>query len=84
MTYKADEKRVWYLDSFSSRHICNNHEIFVDLCPKRYEFVIACGNIIRLMEVGTVIIFLENSSPTLANVIYVSECDAKLIFLSQF
>ena len=47
MTCKTDEEGEWYLDSCASRHICNNHEEFVDFRPKTYEFIMADGNIIR-------------------------------------
>ena len=84
MTRKADEEGEWYLDSCASRHICNNHEKFVDLRPKTYEFITAGGNIIRSSQIGTVTLLLENGSNlTLTNVAYTSEYDSKLISLGQ-
>ena len=84
MTRKADEEREWYLDSCTSRHICNNHEKFVDLRPKTYEFITAGGNIIRSSQIGTVTLSLKNGSNlTLSNVAYTPECDSNLISLGQ-
>ena len=84
MTREADEEREWYLDSCASRHICNNHEKFVDLRPKTYEFITAGGNIIRSSQIGTITLLLENSSKlTLTNVVYTPEYDSKLISLGQ-
>lgn len=48
MTRKKDEEGEWYLDSCALRHIYNNLEIFLDFCPKSYEFIMAGENIIRL------------------------------------
>ena len=84
MTRKADEEGEWYLDSCASRHICNNHEKFVDLRPKTYEFITAGGNIIRLSQIGTVTLLLKNSSNlTLTNVAYTLEYNSNLISLGQ-
>lgn len=83
--HEVDEEKVWYLDSYALRHICNNYKKFVDLRPKTYEFITAGGNIIRLSQVGIVTLFLENGSNlTLTNVAYALECDSNLIFLGQF
>ena len=84
MTRETDEEGEWYLDSYASRHICNNHEKFVKLRPKTYEFITAGGNIIRSSQVGTVTLLLENGSNlTLTNVAYTPECDSNLISLGQ-
>ncbi len=83
MTRKADEEGEWYLDSCTSRHICNNHEIFADLRPKSYKFVTAGSNIIRSKQVGTVILPLENGTLTLTNVASAPEYDSNLISPGQ-
>ena len=84
MTRKADEEKEWYLDSYSSRHIYNNHEKLVDLRPKTYEFIMAGGNIIISSQIGTVTLLLKNGLKlTLTNVAYTPECNSNLIFLGQ-
>ena len=84
MTCKIDEKEEWYLDSCALRHICNNHEKFVDFRPKTYKFITAGSNIIRSSQVGTVTPLLKNGSNLiLINIAYIPEYDSKLIFLGQ-
>ena len=84
MTRKADEKEEWYLDFCASRHIYNNHEKFVDLRPKTYEFITAGGNIIKFSQIRTITLLLNNGSNlTLTNVIYTPECDSNFISLGQ-
>ena len=84
MTCKTNEEGEWYLDSCASRYICNNHEKFVDLRPKTYEFITVGGNIIRSSQIGTVTLLLENSSNlTLTNTAYTPECNSNLISLGQ-
>ena len=85
MTCEVDEKKEWYLDSCASRHICNNHEKFVDLRPKTYEFIMVGGNIIGLSQVWTVTLLIKNSSKlNLINVAYTPKCDFNFISLYQF
>ena len=84
MTREADEEGEWYLDSCALRHIYNNHEKFVDLRPKTYEFIMAGSNIIRSSQIRTVTLLLENGSNlTLTNVAYTPECNSNLISLGQ-
>ena len=86
MTQEVDEDQSeeWYLDLCASRHICNNRERFADLRPKSYKFVIAEGTIIRLSQVGTITLPIENGLQlTLSNVAFTLECDSQLISLGQ-
>ena len=83
MTREADEEGEWYLNSCASRHICNNHEIFVNFYPKSYKFITASRNIIRSKQVGTVFFPLKNGILTLSNIAYVPEYNSNLIFLGQ-
>ena len=63
---------------------CNNRERFADLRPKSYKFVTVGGTIIRLSQVGTIILPLENGLQlTLSNFAFTPECDSNLISLGQ-
>lgn len=86
MTRKVveNQSKVWYLDSCASWHICNSRERFADLRLKSYKFVIARGTIIRLTQVRTMTLPLENGSQLkLSNVAFAPEYDSILIFLGQ-
>ena len=86
MTREVDEDQSeeWYLDSYASRHICNNRERFADLRPKSYTFVTAEGTIIRSSQGETIILPLENGLQlTLSNVVFTPQCDSNLISLDQ-
>ena len=80
MTRDEDEEGKCYLDSCAY----NNHEKFVDLRPKTYEFITAHGYIIRSSQIGIFTLFLKFSSNlTLTNIAYIPECNSKLISLDQ-
>lgn len=84
ITCKVDKKRKWYLDSYTSKHIYNNHKKFVGLRLKTFKFIMANGNIIRSIQVGTIILFFENNSNLIfTNIVHTLKCDSKLIFLCQ-
>ena len=72
-----------YLDSCASRHICKNRDLFLDLRPKNFEFIIAGGEIIQFRKVGTIHLSLQSGKMTLLNVVYTPKCDFKLISLGH-
>ena len=48
MIYKVDKKEEWYLNFYTLRHICNNHEKYIDFRLKTYKFIMIGKNIIKL------------------------------------
>ena len=86
MTWEVDENQleVWYLNSCTSKHICNSCKRFPNIHLKSYKFVIAEKTIIRSTQIGIITLSLENNSQlTLFNVILSSEYDSNFIFLGQ-
>lgn len=84
MIQKANRKGEWYLNSYTSRHICNNHKRFLNLQTKTYEFVTISRNIIRSTQFKIIIFPFRNGLElTLSNVAYTLKYDSNLIFLSQ-
>ena len=75
---------MWYLDFYTSKHICTNQDRFADLQPKTYEYLTAGGDIIQLDQVETVIFSLKNSSKLIfPNVTYTPNFNSNLISLGQ-
>lgn len=76
---------IWYLDSYTSYHLTNNKDLFVDeLRPKCLDFTIANGQTLRTKNVVTITILLVNrSSIKLEGVVYAPEYDSNLILLGQ-
>lgn len=86
MTRDTNDKAndTWYLDSYASRHICNNNNLFSDIHTKNYKFITAGGEIIWCQEVGMVHFLLETGTTmTLLNVAYTPKRDSNLISLDQ-
>lgn len=56
-------KKVWYLDSYASRHLTNNKDLFIDkLHPKYLDFTTTSGQTLRTKNVGTIAILLVDRS----------------------
>lgn len=84
MTRETNDKAndTWYLDSYASRHICNNKDLFSDIHTKNYEFITVKGEIIWSQEVGMVHFLLETVTiMTLLIIAYTPKRDSKLISL---
>lgn len=87
MTRQSSNKAgdTWYLDSYISRHIYNNKELFSDIWSKNYKFIMAEGKIIYSQEIGTVYLLLESEKTimTLLNDVYALKYNSNLILLRQ-
>lgn len=74
----------WYLDSCTSRYICNKKNSFSKLCLKSYEFMIADRDIIRSEKVDIIQLALLNKLDImLSNVTFASRCNFNLISFGQ-
>lgn len=74
---------TWYLDSCALGYICNNRDLFSDMCTKNYKFITSGGEIIWSQEVGMVHFLLQtDTTMILFNVSYTLKCDSNLISLS--
>lgn len=85
--YSSNEaSNTWYLDSYISKHICNNKELFSNIWSKNYEFITIEGIIIYFQVVGIVHLLLQSgkTTMTLLNIINAPKCDFNLILLGQF
>lgn len=47
---------TWFLDSYISRHLYNDHNLFKNTHTKSIVFVIAAGQIIKTNKIGTIAI----------------------------
>ncbi len=76
---------TWYLDSYTSRYLTNDRNLFVGkIQPKTWDFTTAGGQVIWSEEVGTVrIALVEEASIQLDGVALVPECESNLISLRQ-
>ena len=74
---------AWYLDSCTSRYICKNRDLFFDLRPKDFEFIMAGKEPNQSREVGIVYLSLQNRKMTLLNITYTPKCDSNLISFGQ-
>lgn len=84
MAREIEDLDAWYLDSYTSRHICNDKYFSLDLRLKSYEFLTAGGEIIRSEEVGSVYL-PTNTIVTIIpkNITYMLICNSNLILLGQ-
>lgn len=78
-------RETWYLDSYASRHLTNNKDLFIDdLRPKCLDFTTAGGQVLCAESIGTIAIPLaERSSIKLRDVAYAPDCDSNLTLLGQ-
>lgn len=47
---------LWFLDSYTSQHLCNDWGLFTNTRTKNIDFVTAAGQVIWTEEIGTVCI----------------------------
>lgn len=59
LSNNSNNTSVWYLNSYASRHICNNWDLFLNLQYKNYKFIIIGGEIIQSWEVNIICILLQ-------------------------
>lgn len=78
-------KGTWYFDSYTSHHLTNNKDLFIDDLQLKYlDFTTAGGQILCAESIGTIAIPLaDRSSIELHNVAYAPDCDSNLILLGQ-
>ncbi len=74
----------WFLDSFASRHLCNDRRLFSNIRAKSIDFVTAAGQVIRKEEISIVSIPLSGGvTIELLNVALAPICDSNLIPFDQ-
>lgn len=86
MTRDTNNKAIytWYLDFYASKYICNNKELYSDICTKNYNFITARSKIISSQKVDKIHFFLQTSIIiTLLNIAYTPKCNSNLISLGQ-
>lgn len=85
LTIMSKTRVTWYLDSCASRHLTNNHSLFVEkIQSKAWDFTTAGGYIICSKGVGKVSIALaDGSSIKLEGVVFVPDCKSNLISVGQ-
>lgn len=81
--YPIKKVDMWYFNSYTLRHICNNRELFSNLQSKNYEFITIEREVIQFQEVETVHLSLPNGKITLFNIAYTSKYNSNLISLGQ-
>lgn len=75
---------TWYLNSYVSKHICNNKHFFSDLHLKSYKFITVGREIIRSKKTGIVYLSMCNGvTITFNNFTYTLRWDSNLILLIQ-
>lgn len=50
---------TWYFDSYASRHLCNDKNLFKNLQLMCIDFVIATGQVIQIEQVKMVLILFK-------------------------
>ena len=77
-------QNTWYLNSCTSRYICNNKLFFLNLHPKSYKFVKAGREIIRSYKMDTILLSTCNGTTiTVNNITYIPRYNFNLISLGQ-
>lgn len=74
---------MWYLDLCTLKHIRKNRELFSDLRPKNYEFIMARRKVIQFQEIETVHLSFQSKKMILFNIVYIPKCNSNLILLGQ-
>lgn len=75
---------MWFLNSCTSYHFCNNQILFSNLKAKSIDFVIAVEQIVWTEKTVTVSISLaSDDNIKLHNVVLAPECNSNLISLCQ-
>lgn len=74
----------WFLNSYVSRHLCNNWCLFINTKTKSIDFIIIASQIIQTEEIGTVsILVADGITIELQNVALTLGYNLNLISLSQ-
>jgi hypothetical protein len=79
------QQNMWYLDTGCSNHMCGDNEAFSDLDESFRNFVkFGDNSMVSVMGKGKVIVQTkENSTHTIANVLFVPELKTNLLSVGQ-
>ena len=81
---KRSSTSIWFLDSCTSQHLCNNQSLFSNTRTKNIDFMTTADQLIQTEEIGTVFIFLSSGILIkLHNVALALTCNSNLILLGQ-